>query len=139
MKTIAIVNSTGGVGKTTTAYALCATLAKQGFSVVAIDLDPQASFTECSTVSGAPENTSIADLFAKDILMTSSCVLPAEENFFIIPGSHLMYEIPVEQLDLSRIINNLSVAPFKFDFCIIDTPPNTVWHLLSSTDICALK
>lgn len=123
MKTIAIVNSQGGVGKTTTAYAMCVALAARGFRVVGIDLDPQASFTELSTISSNTDHTSIADLLAKDIPVDRFCVLPTKENYSIIPGSHLLYKHPVDQLALSRIIKNLSTDPVKFDFCIIDTPP----------------
>ena len=45
MKTIAFFNNKGGVGKTTLVYHLAWMYAELGYSVVAVDLDPQASLT----------------------------------------------------------------------------------------------
>jgi chromosome partitioning protein len=43
VKTVAVVNHKGGVGKTTTAVCLSGALVEQGRRVLLIDLDPQAS------------------------------------------------------------------------------------------------
>ena len=46
MNSIAVTNQKGGVGKTTTTAALGAILADQGWNVLLVDLDPQASLTQ---------------------------------------------------------------------------------------------
>lgn len=45
MKTIAVVNRRGGVGKTATAHAIGAGLAREGYKVLYIDLDSQCNLT----------------------------------------------------------------------------------------------
>jgi len=45
MKTLAVVNHKGGVGKTTLTVVLLHLLSEQGLKILAIDLDPQANLT----------------------------------------------------------------------------------------------
>lgn len=63
MPTIAIVNSKGGVGKTTSAVTLAAGLAAMGRRVVLVDTDPQGNIAKWF---GMPEESGIYDLLIKE-------------------------------------------------------------------------
>jgi chromosome partitioning protein len=62
MRTIAILNQKGGVGKTTTAVNLAAALARKGQRVLVIDLDPQAHATTHLGVEPNGENPSMYEV-----------------------------------------------------------------------------
>ncbi len=66
MRTIAISNYKGGVGKTTTAVNLSSIFASQGMRVLLVDLDPQASATDFFGLYEDAESGSSVDLLYRD-------------------------------------------------------------------------
>lgn len=122
MKTIAIINQKGGVGKSSTALAIGEGLRIRNFSVLYIDLDAQGnlSYTLDTQISGygsmgvlqRPDtiNVEIQKTEQGDVL-TSTCTLAGADAVIIETGKEYRLK---EALDKLRE---------KYDYCIIDTPP----------------
>ena len=129
MKTIAIANQKGGVGKTTTSVNLGACLAERGVKIIVLDLDPQANAT--SAVSLVPgENPSIYHALIEGGSVADLVVPTKYENLSMIPcdmdlaGCEI--EMAREDDHLVRLRNLLE--PFKqscdADYLLIDCPPS---------------
>ena len=133
MKTIILVNQKGGVAKTTSTANLSAVKAKQGSTVLMIDLDPQASLTIASGIEPGEERLeghSSCDLFDNRLdpfdsiyKVTSSGL----ENLYIIPSNITLSETEQDlihkmnrEVKLKKAIAKL--AP-EFDYIFIDCPP----------------
>lgn len=122
MKTIAIINQKGGVGKSTTALAIGAGLIFKGYSVLYVDLDAQGnlSYTLGANTQGynamgvlqRPETAKeeIQRTEQGDIIASS----PA------LAGADAVITETGKEYRLKEALDSLSSA---YDFCIIDTPP----------------
>src|SRR5947209_19798610 len=84
MKIIAIANQKGGVGKTTTAVNLGASLAELGHRILIIDLDPQANATSAFGLQ-AVEQTSLYEPLLGDASITERIFPTEREALLILP------------------------------------------------------
>jgi chromosome partitioning protein len=128
----AVVNQKGGVGKTTSAINLAATLAQSGQRILLIDSDPQSNATSGLGVDKASITTGLYDVLvegasARDVIMHS---VGGIETLDLIPATLDLSGAEVvlySEQNFSResVLRNAlkSVTPL-YDFVIIDGPPS---------------
>ncbi|MFN1833926.1 ParA family protein [Balneola sp. MJW-20] len=127
MKTIALTNQKGGVGKTTTTINVGAGLAKLGKKVLLIDLDPQANLTySLRTHSHRLEKTIYHALRGQ---VNVDDVIVKHNGFDFIPSSLELsgaeLELASEPARESLLKNVMKQLEGKdYDYVLIDCPPN---------------
>jgi chromosome partitioning protein len=138
-KIITIANQKGGVGKTTTAINLAASLAVLEFKTLLVDADPQANSS--SGIGFDPQNIKIGlydclinDTAPKDVILTTDLkyldLLPSNIN---LVGAELeMIDLPNRERVMKRVFESLKK---EYDFIIIDCSPSL--GLITTNSLCA--
>ena len=145
IRTIAIANQKGGVGKTTTAVNLAASLAALNRRVLLIDVDPQGNAT-----MGAGINKNTLEQSVYTVLLGEASMLDArvkaKGDFDLIPanrelaGAEIeMVNMPDRETKLKDAIHTLKAAiaavADQYDYILIDCPPTL--NLLTLNALCA--
>ena len=127
-KVIAIANQKGGVGKTTTAINLAASLAVLEHRVLLIDADPQANATSGVGFDVRNVKTSIYECVVDDVDPRSIILNTNTPNFDLLP-SHIdlvgaeieMLNLPNRERVLKQVIDKVTN---DYDFILIDCSPS---------------
>lgn len=125
-KIIAIANQKGGVGKTTTAINLSASLAVNEKKVLLIDLDPQANST--SGLGLDKDKSGVYEILINDIPLQKTIIKTDLDNLDIIPSNINLVGAEIELVDTPNREKVLSfrIRPtkIKYDYIVIDCPPS---------------
>ncbi|MBI5756313.1 MAG: ParA family protein, partial [Nitrospirae bacterium] len=125
---IAIANQKGGVGKTTTAINLSASLAVAGKTTLLIDLDPQGNATSGLGISREEKRPSIYDLLIRKKGVDEIILNTATEGLQMIPSGIDLVGAEVELIDMDGretvLKGSISDIRSRYDFILIDCPPS---------------
>ena len=147
MQIIGVMNFKGGSGKTTTSAHLAQYLALQGYRVLGIDLDPQASFTALHGVQpefDLFEGGTLYDAIRYDDPLPLSAVIQKTyfTNLDIVPGNLDLMEFEHDTpnallrrdsgLFFTRVGNALAEVEQDYDVVVIDCPPQLGYLTMSA-------
>lgn len=127
MITLTISNQKGGVGKTTTCVNLAAELGRLGYSVLVVDIDPQANCTSGLGIPPSGLDVSLYDVLLGDATAEEAIVRTEWKGVSLLPSTIDLAGAEVElasvisrETRLRRRLSSLS----GYDMAIVDCPPS---------------
>ena len=125
---VSVVNQKGGVGKTTTAVNLAASLASGGFRVLLVDFDPQGNASSAVGHPASRVELSIYDALIGDVLFSDVIRRTEISTLFVVPATMDLVGAEIELISSEGrerfLANQLAGIADQYDYVLIDCPPS---------------
>lgn len=136
---IVIANQKGGVGKTTTAINLSASLAKLEKKVLIIDMDPQGNTTSGLGVDKQTTENDVYDLLLGECEIKDAIISDVYNNLSVLPSNINLAAAEIELVGVEEkefiLKKALDEVKEDYDFILIDCPPSL--NVLTINSMCA--
>ena len=127
-RTIAIANQKGGVGKTTTAINLSASLANKGKNVLVIDTDPQGNTTSGFGIEKNELENTVYELILGECSINECILSDVIPGVAVIPSNVNLAAAEIELIGVDKkeyiLKKEVDWIKDKYDFIMIDCPPS---------------
>lgn len=127
-KIMVIANQKGGVGKTTTAINLSASLAIHGMKVLVIDSDPQGNCTTGLGIDKTNVTNTVYQLMIGECSINDCIEKSVVDNLYVVPSSVELAGADIELIGLEDrehiLESHIKEVKDDYDYIIIDCPPS---------------
>ena len=127
-KIISFANQKGGVGKTTSAVNIAASLGVLGYKVLLIDLDPQGNATSGVGIMKKALKSTVFDMLTTDASVDAVTFKTKYDNLSVVPAHTTLARAEYELGDIENgeyvMKKKLEAIRDKYDYIIIDCPPS---------------